>query len=207
MTQHVLRCTTCQRCKHEQEPYPGLLQPLKIPSQVWEQITMDFIEGMPKFEGFDTILVVVDRVTKFGHFIALAHPFTATEVARKLMDHVFKLHGVPRAIISDWDKIFTSQFWKTLLHDLGIGLWLSLAYHPKTDGQTERVSPCLETYLKCLCFTRPWSWNRWIALAQWWYNTNCHTAHKRTPFEALFGYSPPIISAIMHYSPAETTTD
>ena len=75
---------------------------------------MDFVEGLPKSEGADTLLVVVDKLTKFSHFLTLAHPFTATEVARKLMDTVFKLHGLPKAVVSDRDKVFTSQFWKTL---------------------------------------------------------------------------------------------
>jgi len=83
---------------------------------------MDFIEALCKSEGFNTILVVVDRLTKFSHFLLLTHPFTATEVARKLMDGVFKVHGVPKAMVLDRDKIFTSQFWKTLCQGLGIGL-------------------------------------------------------------------------------------
>lgn len=80
---------------------------------------------------------------------------------------------------------------------------MSFAYHPETDGQTEHVNQCLETYLRCLCFTKPRSWSRWLPLAQWWYNTNFRTAHKRTPFEALFGYAPPIIPAVLHYTPVE----
>ena len=110
-------------------------------------------------------------------------------------------------MVSDRDKIFTSQFWKTLCQALGIGLQMSFAYHPETDGQTERVNQCLETYLRCLCFTKPRSWSRWLSLAQWWYNTNFHTAHKRTPFEVLFGYPPPIIPTVIHYTRAEISVD
>jgi len=83
---------------------------------------MDFVEGLPKSEGFDTILVIVDRMTKFSHFITLAHPFTATKVARKLMDSMFKIHRQSRSVVSDRDKIFTSQFWKTIFQGLGIKL-------------------------------------------------------------------------------------
>ena len=141
-----------QWCKHEQVPYPGLLQPLEIPSQAWEQISIDFVKGLPKYEGFDTILVVVDKMTKFSHFITLAHPFNATEVARKLMDSVFKLHGLPRTVVSNRDKIFTNQFWKTLFQGLGIGLWLSSAYHPETYEQTEWINQCLRDILKVFMF-------------------------------------------------------
>ena len=158
---------------------------------------MDFIEALPKSEGFDTILVVVDRLTKFSHFLLLAYPFIAIEVARKLIDGVFKVHGVSKAMVSDCDKIFTSQFWKALCQGLGIGLQMSSAYHLESDGQTKRVNQCLEIYLKCICFTKPKSWSRWLSLAQWWYNTNFHIAHKRTPFEALFGYPPSIILVVI----------
>jgi len=94
VTRFVMECTTCQRCKHKQIPYPGLLQPLEIPSQVWELISMDFVKGLPKSKGVDTLLVVVDKLIKFSHFLTLAHPFIAIEVARKLMDSVFKIHGL-----------------------------------------------------------------------------------------------------------------
>ena len=121
---------------------------------------MDFVEGLPKSEGKEVILVVVDRLTKFGHFISLLHPFSTQEVARIFLDLVVKLHGVPKTIVLDWDKIFTSNFWQKLFKKLGVGLQLSIAYHPQTDDQTERVNHCLEAYLRCMCFTRPKSWNR-----------------------------------------------
>lgn len=123
------------------------------------------------------------------------------------MDTVFKIHGLPKVVVSDRDKIFTSQFWKTLVQGLGIKLHLSSAYHPETNGQTERINQCLETYLRCIFISKPRSWSHWVSLAQWWYNTNYHTAHKRTPFEALFGYLPPIIPAVMQYSPTEIAAD
>ena len=88
---------------------------------------MDFVEGLPKSEGADTLLVVVDQLTKFSHFLTLIHLFTTTEVARKLMDTVFKIHGLPKAVVSDRDKVFISQFWKTLFQGLGVKLHLSSA--------------------------------------------------------------------------------
>lgn len=108
---------------------------------------MDFIEKQPVSEAHDTIMVVVDRLTKFATFILLAHPISAISVAQLFLDQIYKLHGLPEAIVSDRDKIFTSAFWKQLFNLLGVSLNLSAAYHQQTDGQTERVNQCLETYL------------------------------------------------------------
>jgi hypothetical protein len=94
--------------KAEHIPYPGLLQPIPIPDMPWQLITMDFIEALPKSEGKDTILVVVDKLTKYAHFIPLIHPFTTKHIVQVFIDNVFKLHGLPQAIITDRDKIFTS---------------------------------------------------------------------------------------------------
>ena len=120
--------------------YPGLLQPLSIPDQAWSSVSMDFVEGLPRPECKDNILVMVDRLTKFVHFIGLTHPYTAQDVVRIFLDRVIKLHGAPKTIISDRDKIFTSLMWQELMKSLGTKLNLSTAYHPQADGQTERVN-------------------------------------------------------------------
>ncbi|XP_052179891.1 uncharacterized protein LOC127793149 [Diospyros lotus] len=170
-------------------------------------LNVTYNNGLPRSEEKNTILVVVDKLTKFGYFLSLAHPFTTSDVARILLDLVEKIHGLPLSITSDRDKIFTNNFWRELFEQLGVGLHMSIAYHPKTDGQTERVNQCLEAYLRCVCFTRPKSWNQWLPVAQWCYNSNFHNSLKRSPFEALFGYKPPLIPAVMHYSNVEWDVD
>uniref|UniRef100_A0A6M2FAR0 Integrase catalytic domain-containing protein n=1 Tax=Populus davidiana TaxID=266767 RepID=A0A6M2FAR0_9ROSI len=102
---------------------------------------------------------IVDRFTKYGHFITLAHPFTAQEVAKFFLDHIYKFHGLPAMILTDRDRVFTSLFWRELFRHLGVKLLLSTFYHPQTDGQTERVNQCLETYLRCIIMHCPKKWN------------------------------------------------
>ncbi|KAL5850318.1 hypothetical protein ACOSQ4_008331 [Xanthoceras sorbifolium] len=190
----VLECTVCQENKSLHSKPAGLLQPLPIPNTPWLDIAMDFIEGLPRSAGKDTILVVIDRLTKYAHFLALTHPYTAQQVARLFLDNIQKLHGIPSTIVSDRDKIFTSQFWQHLFKAMGTQLCLSTAYHPQTDGQSERLNQCLENYLRCMTSSKPSHWANWLPLAEWWYNTNYHTALKMTPFEALYGFRPPIYS-------------
>jgi hypothetical protein len=110
----VQQCVVCQQAKHENCKPPGLLQPLKIPQGAWQEILMDFIEGLPKSAGHEIILVIVDRYTKYAHFIPLKHPYSAHSVAKAVFNNVVKLHGMPISIVSDRDRVFTSHFWKEL---------------------------------------------------------------------------------------------
>lgn len=116
----VLSCQICQLCKHEHVKTPGLLQPLPILDQAWIHISMDFIEQLPLSEGKDTIWVTVDRISKNAHFISLHHPFTAFSLANIFLDTIYKLHGLPSSIVSDRDRIFTSQFWSQLFKLPGV---------------------------------------------------------------------------------------
>ena len=104
---------------------------------------MDFIDGLPRSHGKTVIFVIVDRLSKYAHFVALSHPYAAAQVAQAFMDNVYKLHGMPQTIVSDRDRVFISLFWKTLFKLLKTNLHLSTAYHPQTDGQTEVVNRCL----------------------------------------------------------------
>jgi len=112
----VAQCTVCQQAKSERVPYPGLLAPLPIPDDAWQTVTLDFIKGLPWSAGYNCILVVVHKFSKYAHFLPLSHPFTALQVALTYKNNVFKLHGLPQAMISDRDKVFTSNIWQRAIH-------------------------------------------------------------------------------------------
>ncbi|GKD11864.1 putative mitochondrial protein, partial [Tanacetum coccineum] len=170
----------CQISKPDLAAYPGLLQPLHVPNLIWKEISMDFIEGLTMSNGKSVILVVVDRLSKYSHFIALSHPYTAVQVVNAFMDHVYKLHGLPQVIFSDRDKVFLSLFWKELFKVLHVSLHYSTAYHPQSDGQNKVVDRCLKTYLRCMTGEKPKEWSKWLSLAEYWYNTNFHTSIQTT---------------------------
>jgi hypothetical protein len=155
--QFVQDCAVCLQAKPDRARYPGLLQPLTVPSTAWEIISMYFIEGLPLSGNANAILVVVDKYTKFAHFVPLKHPFSAS-MARLFMDNIYKLHGLPKSIIFDRDRIFTSRLWQLLFQLAGIQLRMSSSYHPQTDSQTERVNQCLETFLRCFIHACPTRW-------------------------------------------------
>ncbi|GJS95902.1 retrotransposon-related protein [Tanacetum coccineum] len=189
--QRVSQCDICHRNKADLAAYPGLLQPLPIPHKIWVDISMDFIDGLPMSNGKTVIMVIVDRLSKYAHFIPMSHPYSATQVAQVFLDNVYKLHGLPKTIISDRDKVFTSLFWKSLFKILKVELKMSSAYHPQTDGQTEAVNKTLECYLRCMTGETPKEWTKWLPLAEFWYNTKFHTSANTTPFEIVYGQTPP----------------
>lgn len=122
-------------------------------------------------------------------------------MAQVYLDNVFKLHGWPQSIVSDRDSVFLSDFWQALFSIQGSTLLLSSSYHPQTDGQTEIVNKCLETYLRCMCSEAPKEWSKWLPLAEWWYNTTFHTALELTPYEVVYNQPPPVH---LPYLPGET---
>ena len=147
--EYIERCLKCQVSKSEQVKNPGLLQLLGVPNLKFESISMDFIVGFPKTQNnFDSIMVVVDRLTRIAHFIPTVTTVTAYGVAELFMREIFKRYGIPREIISDKDRKFVSVFWTTLFKLCRTKIKLSSAYHPETDGQTERTNITLEDMLR-----------------------------------------------------------
>jgi hypothetical protein len=173
---YVAVCTTCIQSKPDRAKYTGLLAPLPVPNESWQMISMDFIEGLPRSGSANCIMVIVDRFSKFAHFVPLLHPFSAQQVAQSFLDQVYRLHGMPTHIVSDRDKIFTSTFWRELFRLAQVQLNMSSACHPQSDGQTERVNQCLQTFLCCFVNSYPRQWLRWLPLAEYWYNTAFHTS-------------------------------
>ena len=131
----VAECLVFQQNKVDTIKTLGLLQPLSIPNQCWEEVSMDFITGLPKSEGKSVIVVVVDRHIKYAHFCELSHPIKASTIATAFMETIQKLHGNPKIIVSDRDPIFTGNFWMELFSSLGTQLAHSSSYHPQSDGQ------------------------------------------------------------------------
>jgi hypothetical protein len=189
--QSFKQCEVCQKAKHELCKYLGLLQPLPIPQSSWSDISMDLIEGLPLSHGYSVILVVVDRFTKYCHFFPIKHPYIAASIAQVFLDNVAKL-CVPKSIVCDRNKVFTSTFRSELFKLLKTELKLSSAYHPhpQTDGQTKRVTQCLEMYLCCSIHVSPNNWTKWLSLAELWYNTSFHTSLQCSPFKTLYDTDP-----------------
>ncbi|KAI4338096.1 hypothetical protein L6164_016448 [Bauhinia variegata] len=145
-------------------------------------------------------LVIVDRLTKYGHFIILRHPFIVQTVAALFAKEIVRLHEIPSSIVSDRDPTFVSKFWSEFFKIQGITLKMNTAYHPETDSQTEVLNRGLETYLHCFTSEQPKCWEDWIHWAEYWYNTSYHSSIGNTPFELVYGRKPP---TILRFLPGE----
>ena len=152
---------------------------------------MDFIIGLPKAQGRDCIFVVVDRLTKFAHFFAISSTYSAAQTTELFFREVFKLHGLPRSIVSDRDSRFLSHFWQELFRLCGTELTPSTSYHPQTDGQTEIVNKWVEGYLRNYIAGQQRAWVKWLHLGEYCYNTSFHMSIQMSPFMALYGYDAP----------------
>ncbi|WVZ51571.1 hypothetical protein U9M48_002704 [Paspalum notatum var. saurae] len=188
VAEYVAVCDTCQRVKAEHQRPAGLLQPLKIPESKWEEISMDFIVGLPRTQkGYNSIWVVVDRLTKVAHFIPVNTIYSGARLAELYISRIVCLHGVPKRIISDRGSQFTSRFWEQLHDSLDSKLRFSTAYHPQTDGQTERTNQILEDMLRACAIQYGTSWDKSLPYAEFSYNNGYQAGLKKSPFEAPYG--------------------
>ncbi|USP74003.1 retrotransposon nucleocapsid protein [Curvularia clavata] len=187
-------CLICQKSTPKRHLPYGPLAPLPPPNRAWEEVTMDFITELPpsKLQGvvYDAILVIVDRLTKMAHYVPARSNWDGVDLAQAWLREVIRLHGVPRRIISDRGPLMNSTHWKTFLHYLNSKRVLTSAYHPQTDGRTERQNQTLEQYLRCYCSLEQDDWALWISVGEYAYNDSVHSTTKVTPFQACNGIHP-----------------
>ncbi|CAI7788692.1 unnamed protein product [Closterium sp. NIES-53] len=179
----VTSCDTCQQMKSSKQKKAGLLQPLPVPEQPWQVVSLDFITGLPPTNaGHDAILVVIEKFSKMGHFIPTHTTARTEETAQLFLKHIISQHGIPTTLISDRDPKFTSKFWKELMSLMGTRLAMSSAYHPQTDGQTERLNQIVEQLLRAACKDDINKWDLHLPVLEFAYNNAKHAATGDTPF-------------------------
>jgi len=164
--------------------------PNSIPEKPWTHISVDFITKLPLAQGYDSILVVVDGLTKMVYFIPTTVKTSVEGLARLFRDNVWKLHGLPESIISDRRPQFTARLMRKLNEMLGIKSKLLMAFHPQIDGQTKRVNQELKQYLRMFIDHRQEQWPKWLGMAEFAYNNKVHLSTKISPFKANYGQNP-----------------
>jgi len=202
---YVDSCHTCKTAKNRTTKENGLLQPLPIPSRPWTHIAMDLITHLPKTKSNnDAIAVFVDRFSKTAIFISCCTTCTAPELAQMFFTHVFRVHGLPKSIVSDRDSRFTSLFWTSLFGLLGTSLDMATAYHQQTDGQSERTIQTLEQYLRMYTSKSQDDWDELLYHAEFAYNSTKSSSTHLSPFEVMYGFQPATPVSLMLDSPITT---
>jgi hypothetical protein len=204
---YVEACDTCARIKTPRHKPYGLLQPLDIPSRPWKALSMDFIVKLPASHNYDSIWVVCDRLTRYAHFIPCQETLSAPDLAWLFLDRIFRLHGLPDSIVSDRGSVFISKFWTELTALLKIDTRTSTAYHPQTDGLTERTNQTLETYLRAYCSYQQDDWVDYLPLAEFAFNNLENSSTHQTPFFANYAYHPTFEPQITERSTVPAATD
>jgi transposase InsO family protein len=165
-----------------------LLKPLAIPVWKWEDISMDFVVGLPRTpKGNDSVWVIVDRLTKVAHFVLVKTQYATKKLAELYVEHILRLHGAPKSIVSDRGPQFVSKFWQSFHKLMGTTLNYSTAFHPQTDGQTERVNQVLKDMLRACALTYGTDWESSLPFAEFSYNNSFQASLRMVPFEALYG--------------------
>ena len=176
--------------KNRAEMLVGKLRPNQVPERLWQHISVDFIMKLLVSKGHNSILVVCDRFSKISHFLAITEKMMVEGLAKLFRDNVWKLHRLLKSVISDRGPQFTAGITKGLNKMLGIETKLSIAYHPETDGQTERTNQELEQYLRIYVNHRQNNWAKWLATAEFTFNNKVHTATKMSPFQVNYKREP-----------------
>ena len=192
---YIQACAICKRSKAPRLKPHGKLMSLPVPTHKWKDLIMDFVTGLPPSRAwngqvYDSICVVLDRLTKMAHYIAVTTTLTAWQLAHVMHQEIVRIYGLPDSIVSDRDKLFTSHFHRELCHLLKIKPRLSTAYHLQTDGQTERQNSTIEQYLRAYVNYEQDDWVSLLASAEFAYNNAVQSSTKVSPFYAMYGYNP-----------------
>lgn len=212
VTTFIAKCEHCQKNKHSTHAPYGEMQAQELPDTPWTDISMDFVTGLPTSKdpttnvAYDAILVVVDRFTKYAEYIPFRKDYNAVQLANVIHDRIIRHHGIPKSITSDRDKLFTSNFWTTLLAAIGTKRKLSTAYHPETDGQTERTNRTMKTYLRIYANDRQNNWVQLLPMAQMAYNNKTSESTGQTPFYANHGRHPNLFTRTLPSIKTEAAT-
>lgn len=207
---YLRNCHECRRAKAPSGKYQGLLRPLPIPERPWRHISVDFVGPLPESDGANTIMVVIDRLTKLRHYI----PCYAGEgnldpemTARLFLRHVWKHHGLPESVVSDRGSVFVSYFWSSLCKLLGIARKPSTAFHPETDGQTEAANKEMERYLRTYVEYQQQDWSEWLPLAEFAANALQTEATGLSPFFLNTGKEPRMDFDLDDLQPPQSTNE
>jgi translation initiation factor IF-1 len=202
---YVSRCTTCNKAKSRLTPH-GLYMPLPVPSVPWEDISIDFVLGLPRTKrGRDSIFLVVDHFSKMAHFIPSHKSDNASHIADLFFTEIVRLHGVQNTIVSDRDTKFLSHFWRILWFKLGTKLLFSTTCHPQTDGQTEVVNRTLSTMLRTILKTNLKLWEKCLPHIEFAYNRSVHSTTKVSPFQVVYGFNAHAPIDLLPLPPSEMT--
>lgn len=193
--QFVAACSVCAQNKTSNKLPIVLLWPLPIPNHPWSHIALDFVTGLPSSSGNTVILTVVDRFSKAAHFIPLPKLPSAKETALVVVDHIFRIHGLPKDVVSDRGPQFVSHFWKEFCRLIGASASLTSGFHPQTNGQSERANQDLERMLHCLASHNPSSWSQQLTWAEYAHNTLPVATTGMSPFQSYIGYRPPLFAS------------
>ena len=191
--QYIRECICCQQNKSARHAKYGQIQFAEVPDTPWKDVTMDFVVKLPRSvdpvtnDKYDSIIVIVDKLTKYAIMIPYKESYNASQLGFILLDRLIRDHGIPESITSDRDKLFTSNYWKTLVASIGTKLRMSTAYHPQTDGQTERTNQTMEVYLRHYVNKRQNNWVALLPMAQLAYNDKRSDTTRLSPFFANYG--------------------